>query len=87
MPMRDDNSIYSESYGITNIKLGWLRNLGSFDLDVYGGIQNLFDVKYASMILVNAPSFGGRPPRYYYPGLPINYYAGLSVSYSFNQGL
>jgi len=83
MPMRDDNSIYSDEYGVTNLKVGWLSNLGNFNLDIYGGIQNLFDVKYASMILVNAPSFGGRPPRYYYPGLPVNYYAGVSASYSF----
>ena len=34
--------------------------------------SNLFDEHYASMILINAPSFAGRAPRYYYPALPRN---------------
>lgn len=33
---------------------------------------NIFDEHYASMILINAPSFAGRAPRYYYPALPRN---------------
>lgn len=35
--------------------------------------HNIFDEKYASMILINAPSFAGRAPRYYYPALPRNF--------------
>jgi iron complex outermembrane recepter protein len=35
-------------------------------------VNNLFDEHYASMILINAPSFAGRDPRYYYPALPRN---------------
>jgi len=83
MPMRDDNSKYSEAYGITNMKAGWKQHWGKLELNVFAGIANLFDVKYASMILVNAPSFGGRAPRYYYPGLPVNYYGSLQVGYRF----
>ncbi len=83
MPMRDDNSKYSNAYGITNIKAGWKQAWEKLGLKVFAGISNLFDIKYASMILVNAPSFGGRAPRYYYPGLPVNYYGGLKVSYRF----
>lgn len=36
-------------------------------------VNNLFDEHYASMILINAPSFGGRAPRYYYPAMPRNF--------------
>ena len=54
-----------------------------FLLELYGGINNAFDEKYASMILINAGSFGGRAPRYFYPGLPRNYYGGISLKYIF----
>lgn len=40
-------------------------------------VNNLFNEHYASMILINAPSFAGRDPRYYYPALPRNF--ALSV--------
>jgi len=35
--------------------------------------------KYASMILINAPSFGINPPRYYYPGEPIHVFMGIKL--------
>ena len=81
MPLRDDNSIYSESYLIANTKLGYRHTFGKWELDLYGGINNLFDEKYASMLLINAGSFGGRAPRYYYPGLPQHYYGGIGLRY------
>ena len=86
MPMRDDNSIYSESYAVLNTKLGYRRIF--FDriyADINVGINNILDSKYASMVLINAGSFGGNAPRYYYPGVPINYYAGISLKYIFKQ--
>ena len=42
--------------------------------------NNIFDVKYASGVVINARGFGGRDPRYYYPGLPRNYFISLSFS-------
>jgi iron complex outermembrane receptor protein len=86
MPMNDANSAYSDNYSLLNIKLGLREKFGRSDqleLDLYAGINNILDTKYASMISVNAPSFGGRPPRYYYPGLPINYYGGVKLEYKF----
>lgn len=81
-PMRDDNSIYSESYNVTNLKLGYKRRFfEKLNIDISLGIRNLFNEKYASMILINAGSFGGNLPRYYYPGLPRNYFASISVGY------
>ena len=80
MPMRDDNSIFSNSYQLTNVKVGFERTFGKFGANLYGGINNLFDEHYAAMILVNASSFGGAPPRYFYPGQDRNYFGGLSLS-------
>lgn len=87
MPMRDDNSIFSEAYQLVNLRLGYHLTVGSkFLLEIYGGLNNVFDEKYASMILINAGSFGGRAPRYFYPGLPRNYYGGVVLKYVFGMG-
>ena len=87
MPMRDDNSIFSEAYQLINLRVGYNLNIKSkFLLELYGGINNAFDEKYASMLLINAGSFGGQAPRYFYPGLPRNYYGGVSLKYIFGKG-
>jgi iron complex outermembrane receptor protein len=84
MPMRDDNTIYSDPYQLVNLKIGYSKRISKFfELDVYGTLNNLLNEKYASMISVNAASFGGNAPRYYYPGLPRNFYAGAEVKYHF----
>ncbi|MBR9921932.1 MAG: TonB-dependent receptor [Bacteroidetes bacterium] len=83
-PMRDDNSVNSDPYSLLHLKAGYKIDLNKgWQLDVFGGIQNLLNEHYASMILINAPSFGA-PPRYYYPGLPRNWFAGLKISKSLN---
>ena len=50
-------------------------------LSVYGGINNLTDTRYASMLIVNAIAVGKNEPRYYYPGLPRNFYSGIQFSF------
>lgn len=91
MPMRDDNSIYSDNYQTVDVKVGFSKSFDKyknvenkkreFVLDIYAGIRNITNEKYASQILINAGSFGGNAPRYYYPGLPRNYYGGVSFRY------
>jgi iron complex outermembrane receptor protein len=84
MPMRDDNSIYSESYQLLNAKIGFEKTIWEdCSFDIYAGVNNIFDAQYASMILINAGSFGGNAPRYYYPGLPRNFYGGVRLKYTF----
>lgn len=84
-PIRDDNSIYSEAYSLLNAKLGYKIRLGNkWNLDIHAGIRNILNEKYASMILINAGSFGGNAPRYYYPGLPRNVFGGVKLNYVFN---
>ena len=83
-PMRDDNSIESDAYQLLNLKVGYKRTLfEKIDLNAFFGIRNVLDEQYASMILINAGSFGGNAPRYYYPGLPRNYYGGIELKYRF----
>ena len=84
IPLRDDNSIYAESYQLVNLKTGYKKDFGKhFQLDTHLGVNNVFDEKYASMLQINAGSFGNNAPRYYYPGTPLNYYATLNLKYLF----
>jgi iron complex outermembrane receptor protein len=84
MPIRDDNSLFSDAYSLLNLKLGFQKTWkNGFGIDFYAGIQNLLDEKYASQVLINATAFGNAQPRYYYPGLPRNYFMALKVSYGF----
>jgi len=84
MPMRDDNSVYSDQYQLVNFKLGYMKRISNhFEINIHGILNNVFNEKYASMISVNAASFGGNPPRYYYPGLPRNFFLGAEVGYNF----
>ena len=79
-PLRDDNSIYGDSYGLLGSSVSYQRRLGRWSVRGFAGIENLLDTKYASMFLINASSFGGRAPRYFYPGLPRNGFGGVSVA-------
>ncbi|NJK83730.1 MAG: TonB-dependent receptor [Saprospiraceae bacterium] len=82
MPLRDDNSVYSSAYQLWNGKLGYRIMLGkAWQIDAALGVNNLFDERYASMLLINAASVGGAAPRYYYPGLPRNSYGSLGIRY------
>lgn len=81
-PINDANSVFTDSYQLMNLKLGYRRDLGRrLSVDLYAGINNIWDEKYASMVQINAIGFGGRAPRYFYPGLPQNYYGGVKVRY------
>jgi iron complex outermembrane receptor protein len=81
MPMNDLNSRYSEGYFLLDARLGYKKDIRKWSLDVFGAVNNLTNQHYASMILVNAPSFGNALPRYYYPGLPVNFSFGLRLAY------
>lgn len=82
IPLNDATTLYSDSYGLVGSRLGYNTQLGSrFSFGVHAGVNNLFDEKYASSVLINAVGFGGAQPRYYYPGNGRNYYAGLQLKY------
>ena len=83
MPITDSNSLYSDAYNITNFKVGYSKNINTdLNFNLFFGLNNIFDEKYASQILINATGFGGVTPRYYYPGNPINYFSGVRLNYN-----
>jgi iron complex outermembrane receptor protein len=81
--MTDGNDDKYDAYHLLHLQLSWYKDFKHipFRLELFGGIKNILNTHYASMILVNAPSFGSNPPRYFYPGLPRQFHAGLVLSY------
>lgn len=84
IPIKDDNTLYADAYALLNLKAGFQKIVfNHLEINIFGGIQNLTDTRYASMLLINAVGAGNNAPRYYYPGLPRNYFGGLSLGYRF----
>ncbi|WP_431125068.1 TonB-dependent receptor family protein [Flagellimonas flava] len=84
IPLRDNNSLKSESFNVLHAKLGYQTSLSNhISLGLNAGVNNLFDTNYAQSVLINASSFGGAPPRYFYPGNGRNVYGGVRLGYLF----
>ena len=84
IPLNDSNTKYSERYSLLDIKTTYVFTiLKILKTELNAGINNALDTQYAANILPNAVGFGTAAPRYFYPGNPVNYYGGFSVSYVF----
>ena len=82
IPLTDANSLNSEAFNIINLKIGYKTQINpNLLLGLDFGINNIADTKYAQSVLINASSFGGSAPRYFYPGNDRNYYGSLKLSY------
>ncbi|WP_405384579.1 TonB-dependent receptor domain-containing protein [Maribacter sp. LLG6340-A2] len=83
IPLTDANSIYSDSFNVLNAKLGYATSLNDhFNLGIHFGVNNITNTTYAQSVLINASSFGGNAPRYFYPGNNTNYYGGVQLKYT-----
>lgn len=78
----DANSLSYDGHIITHARAAWTLRPDNlpFSIQINMGVNNLFNTSYASMILINAPSFGGAAPRHYYPGMPRNFFAGVRLN-------
>lgn len=84
MPLNDANTLFSSSYAITNINAKYeFALIKQVTAELSAGVNNLFDKNYAASILPNAVGFGAALPRFYYPGNPLNVYAGVNLVYGF----
>lgn len=78
--MNDANSETYKAYALLNAKISLEKPLlKKWKIECFSIAKNLLNEKYASMILVNAPSFNNSLPRYYYPGLPRNGSLGFII--------
>lgn len=83
MALDDANSGYTNAYELLNFRLNYSTQITSYlEAGANFGINNITDELYVSSIVTNAVGFGGSAPRYYYPGMPRNYYAGLNLKLS-----
>ena len=84
MPLNDANSVYADAYRLINLKTGWTFTIfNTLTSEISAGINNVANEKYTSLVLPNATAFGNAQPRYYYPGLPVNYYGNVAIRYAF----
>ena len=84
MPLNDGNTAYNPSYQLLNSKLGYKKRLGkSFELNIYGGVDNIFNKAYSSIVSLNAVGFAGAQPAYFNPSPKRNGYAGFGFKYLF----
>ena len=85
MKLRDDNILSSKGYQLVNSTMGYnFKISNSFNAKIFIAGNNIFNQKYASMLLINASSFGNSKPRYFYPGEPINFNGGIHLNYKLN---
>jgi iron complex outermembrane receptor protein len=75
--LNDANTVYSKSYNILTMRLGYKKDVSKkIRLELFGGVDNLFDVRYSLGNDINA--FGG---RYYNAAPGRNYFAGISFQF------
>ena len=78
--LNDANSASTNDWQTLNLRAAYTLTIAKkFEIECIAAINNIFDERYASMVLINAPSFGGRAPRYYYPGMPRNVLFTLKI--------
>lgn len=79
LPLNDANTVYQDAYNLVNLRFGWAKTIdGKWDLEAFGGVDNLFDELYSLGNDLNP--FGG---RYYQPAPTRNWYGGLKIAYSY----
>jgi len=81
MPVNDANTDFTDPYGPTNLEVKYSGQTNALNIEIKAGVQNIFDVHYASMLAVNALAFGTAQPRYYYPGNPRNYFVSVLIGW------
>jgi len=79
--LNDANSEMYQNYYLLHLNTAYKKKFKKMKIQLSFGIKNILNYSYASMVLVNAPSFGGNLPRYYYPGMPRNFYISLRLEF------
>ncbi|MBS4071614.1 MAG: TonB-dependent receptor [Algoriphagus sp.] len=78
IPLNDANTVFQESYDLVNLRAGWVKSLGNFDLELFAGVDNLLDESYSLGNDLNA--FAG---RFYQPAPTRNWYGGIKVGLNY----
>ena len=83
--LTDDNSKYTDPYGIFDAKIGFRRRLASvFTLQIYAGVNNPTGENYSPVVAVNQRSLSSRGlPVYFNPAARENFYGAINFEYHF----
>ncbi|MEO8887434.1 MAG: TonB-dependent receptor [Mucilaginibacter sp.] len=77
IPLNDGNTVFANKYNVVQAKAGWQHALSRKNrLDVYAGVDNLFNENYSLGNDLNAVG-----NRYFNPAALRNFYAGFNVSF------
>lgn len=83
LPLNDENSVYNSSYHVLDSRIGYKIKISApFLVNIYGGVDNIFNRKYSSIVSLNAADYGGGA-AYYNPSPGRNAYGGISFKYLF----
>ncbi|HEY9046992.1 MAG TPA: TonB-dependent receptor [Ohtaekwangia sp.] len=74
IPVNDANTDYASSYSLLGGRAGYKKQWQHFSLDIFGGVDNVLDVKYSLGNDLNGPL-----GRYYNVAPGINYYGGIKT--------
>lgn len=78
--LNDKNTDIADPYHLLDLEVGYERTLlKRLKVKAFGGVNNLLNESYSSYYRLNG--FGG---KYYNPSAPLNWYAGVRLSYAFN---
>ncbi len=69
-----------DAYTVANIRLGYRKSFGDWELTPFVGVNNLFDEEYNANIRINA--FGG---RYFEPAPDRNAFGGVTIRKDFSR--
>jgi iron complex outermembrane recepter protein len=84
-PLRDDNTVFDDSYAYMNVRLGIERQLSNtLTIKSSVSLNNIFDEIYSPLASLNATSFGGNPERYYSPAPGRNLMASVALFWNKN---
>ena len=70
------NSVTIDSYFVTNMRLGYEKRIGSGEVGLFAGVNNLFDQAYFANVRLNASA-----GRYFEPAPPRHVYLGISATW------
>ncbi len=86
LPLDDMNTTFNKAWSTLNAKIGYRQEFWKcLTVDVYGGIDNITNTKYSSLVALNAVGYGGSQPAYFNPSPARNFYVGMSLKYSFKS--
>ena len=78
IPLNDANTVFQDPYDLVNVRAGWVKSLGNFDLELFVGVDNLLDESYSLGNDLNA--FAG---RFYQPAPTRNLYGGVKLGLNY----